>query len=197
MPLDHEQSPTGLSTGPPSGRRVPVKEAARILGTTVEGVRARIKRGTLAKEKDADGTVYVLLEGIPSDQPHPDADRTTDWAGDRTGLDPDQTLDDLLLVETLREEVALLRTELEDWKEVVSTRDRELEARTEELKRRDLVVAQMNATISELARRLPELGAPSEPSEAPETPGEGAGGSPIPPDEDHRSWWRRFFGLGP
>jgi hypothetical protein len=197
MRLDHEQSPTGPPSGPPSGRRVPVKEAAQILGTTVEGIRARIKRGTLAKEKDSDGNVYVLLEGIPSDQTHPDADRTTDWTGDQTGPDPDQTLDDLLLVETLREEVALLRTELEDWKGVVSTRDRELEARTEELKRRDLVVAQMNATISELARRLPELEPARETSESSVSASEAPGSSSTPSDEGQpqRSFWRRFFGL--
>ena len=199
MRLDHEQSPTGPpsgpSTGPQSGRRVTVKEAAHILGTTVEGVRARIKRGTLAKEKDSDGNVYVLLEGISTDQTHPDADQTADRTGGQTGPDPDQTLDDLLLVETLREEVALLRTELEDWKEVVATRDKELEARTEELKRRDLVVAQMNATISELARRLPELEAASEASESPETASSTVEGVETPLAAEKRSWLARFFGL--
>jgi hypothetical protein len=150
----------------------------------------------LAKEKDSDGNVCVLLEGISTDQTHPDADRTTDRTGDQTGPDPDQTLDDLLLVETLREEVALLRTELEDWKEVVATRDKELEARTEELKRRDLVVAQMNATISELARPLPELYAPSEPSESSESASETPGQERFsPPAQEKRSWLARFFGL--
>ena len=74
--------------------------------------------------------------------------------------------------------------------------DRELEARIEELKRRDLVVAQMNATISELARPLPELYAPSEPSESSESASETPGRSASPPaPEEKRSWLGRFFGL--
>src|SRR5919199_6176419 len=74
--------------------------------------------------------------------------------------------------------------------------DRELEARIEELKRRDLVVAQMNATISELARPLPELYAPSEPSESSESASETPGSSAFsPPAQEKRSWLARFFGL--
>ena len=38
-----------------------MQEAAKILGITPEAVRQRLKRGTLAKEKAPDGTVYVLL----------------------------------------------------------------------------------------------------------------------------------------
>jgi DNA-directed RNA polymerase specialized sigma24 family protein len=41
-------------------RRVTVREAAEILGTTVEGVRSRIKRGSLDSMR-VEGTVYVLL----------------------------------------------------------------------------------------------------------------------------------------
>jgi DNA-directed RNA polymerase specialized sigma24 family protein len=37
-----------------------VQEAAEILGTTVEGVRSRIKRGSLESMR-VEGTVYVLL----------------------------------------------------------------------------------------------------------------------------------------
>ena len=41
-------------------RRVTVREAAKILGTTVEDVRSRIKRGSLESMR-VEGTVYVLL----------------------------------------------------------------------------------------------------------------------------------------
>jgi hypothetical protein len=44
----------------PTRRRITVAEAADILGTTVEGVRGRIKRGNLDSVKES-GTVYVLL----------------------------------------------------------------------------------------------------------------------------------------
>ncbi len=52
---------------PPIGRRVTVKEAADLLGISPEAVRARIKRGTLYKEKGSDGTVYVWLGGHGTD----------------------------------------------------------------------------------------------------------------------------------
>jgi hypothetical protein len=52
---------------PPIGRRVTVKEATDLLGISPEAVRARIKRGTLYKEKGSDGTVYVWLGGDGTD----------------------------------------------------------------------------------------------------------------------------------
>jgi DNA-directed RNA polymerase specialized sigma24 family protein len=39
-------------------RRVDLREAAEILGTSVDAVRKRIQRGTLESEKE-DGKVYV------------------------------------------------------------------------------------------------------------------------------------------
>ena len=40
-----------------------VKQAAEMLGISSEGIRQRIRRGTLRSEKDTDGRVYVFLEG--------------------------------------------------------------------------------------------------------------------------------------
>jgi hypothetical protein len=42
-------------------RRLDVREAAEVLGTTVDAVRKRIARGSLEAEKE-DGTVYVWLD---------------------------------------------------------------------------------------------------------------------------------------
>jgi hypothetical protein len=60
-------------------RRVTVREAARLLDTSVEGVRSRIKRGSLDSMR-VQGTVYVVLgqeqivqDNIRSDQARPDA----------------------------------------------------------------------------------------------------------------------------
>jgi hypothetical protein len=84
---------------PTSYRRVTVKESAHILGISPEAVRARIKRGTLDKEKAEDGTVYVRLD---ADQPQWNADGTNDG----TGAHP-------LIVTRLENEVEFLRRELE------------------------------------------------------------------------------------
>src|SRR5215204_1393109 len=60
----------GYSNRTPCGRE---KQAAEMLGISSEGIRQRIRRGTLGSEKDTDGRVYVFLEGeelngTPSEQ---------------------------------------------------------------------------------------------------------------------------------
>jgi hypothetical protein len=42
--------------------RVDVKQAAEVLGISSEGIRQRIRRGSLESEKDTDGRVYVWLD---------------------------------------------------------------------------------------------------------------------------------------
>jgi hypothetical protein len=80
-----------------TGRRLNVTEAAAELGTTVEGVRSRIKRGTLRTERES-GRVFVIVEDRPDADPRrPGADQTTDRA----------------LVDELKDRVAFLERELE------------------------------------------------------------------------------------
>ncbi len=62
------------------------------------------------------------------------------------------------MVEALRDQVSYLKA-------VIQTRDRQLEPRTEELRRKDHIIAA-------LTEGIPELEAPSEPREAPLTPSE-------------------------
>ena len=58
-------------------RRVTVAQAAELLGLSEDAVRSRLKRGTLSKEKDADGTVFVVVNG---DRP------ATDQVADQSAL---------------------------------------------------------------------------------------------------------------
>jgi excisionase family DNA binding protein len=50
----------GEDPGRDTRRRLSVSEAADALGVTVDAVRSRVKRGTIAHER-AGGRVYVLL----------------------------------------------------------------------------------------------------------------------------------------
>ncbi len=86
---DREQSP--------SGNRVSVYEAARILGVTVDAIRKRIQRGTIPYERD-DGRVWVLLEaaGTLPDEGQRDYRPATD------------------LIDELREQVRHLREMLDE-----------------------------------------------------------------------------------
>jgi hypothetical protein len=78
-------------------------------------------------------------------------------------------------VDALRDQVETLKTELADWKA--------------EAQRKDTI-------IMSLTQRIPELEAPSEPSESPETTTEGEA-KPHPgggQEGAQRPWWRRMFG---
>jgi hypothetical protein len=86
------------STGHPSTRRVSVQEAAEYLGTTVDAIRKRVQRDTIAHEKDADGRVWVHLDASMTRQ-DTDQDTTGQAARDE-------------LVEELRDQVRFLREEL-------------------------------------------------------------------------------------
>jgi hypothetical protein len=184
------------TTGPETGRRITVQEAAGVLGISVEAVRARIKRGSLRKEKAKDGTVYVWMD----DRMRPDGERRRDQTrsdGDQTSSrnwhaydqSGDQMRPDADLVGVLREQIEMLHSELDDWKQVVSTRD-------EELRRKDHIIAALTERIPELE---PAREAAPEPRNDSQTVAEAdPGPSSSEPGEDlqkgtQRSWWRRLF----
>ena len=181
----------------PDRRRVTVAEAAEILGITAEAVRTRIKRDKLDAIKEPPGpggTVYVLL-GVDPTRPN----------NNPTSQDQDQTSDQTAkrdeLVEALREQVAYLRG-------VVATRDRELEQRTEEIRRRDAALEREQQLTAMFATRLGELEAPtveateardspeaSGPTDSPADPSAGSQAATQRPETpDNRPWWRRVFG---
>lgn len=154
---------------PPTRRRYTVAEAAEILGITVEAVRGRIKRNTIDYERTPEG-VFVWLDGdqaVSSRQPG-----------------HDQPNDQLELVETLKDQIAYLREQL----------DQERQARTEERRRHDTILAQLTS-------RIPELEPARDERESPRTDAEAsARGDDVPPEretatgEERRSWWQRMFG---
>ena len=166
-------------------------EASEILGITAEAVRTRIKRGKLDSVKeppDRTGTVYVLLE---ADRTRPNIDPTLQGQ-DQTS---DQTRPDEGLVETLREQVAYLQG-------VIATRDRELEQRAEEIRRRDAALEREQQLAAIFADRLRELEAPalSETRESPQPAKEEPDRAESRPatvesqETVQRPWWRRVFG---
>jgi hypothetical protein len=136
----------------------------------------RIRRDTLRFEK-SDGRVYVWMD----DEAY----------GDHNTVHTQDEVEGSALAEELREQVRYLREQL----------DREREARTEERRRHDTLMAQ-------LMQRIPEIEAPaspeeptSSPPEAPETDEEepeGAEPQPTPAGPQtppqRRSLWRRVLG---
>jgi hypothetical protein len=157
-------------TGEPQANheRLTVAQAAATLGITEGAVRSRIKRGTLATAKEG-GNVFVLLgDGTSQANQTPNVD---------------VPIDQSQLIEALQDQIRYLREQL----------DAEREARTEEQRRHDTIVAQLTS-------KIPAIEAPQEPTDAPETVEE------APESAEHRSatggaqegprrpWWRRVFG---
>jgi hypothetical protein len=147
---------------------VTVDEAARNLGLTVDAVRKRVQRRQIAYEKDQAGRVRIILDENETLQ-----DKGPDATGQGAGAE---------LVEELRDRVHYLERALEN----------EREARTEERRRHDTLMAQ-------LMQRIPELEASAEARESPKTDEE------EPPRAEFRPatgeaqegvqspWWRRLF----
>ncbi len=167
----------GHATDTPTTSRVPVEEAAKLLGITANAVRKRIERGTLRSEREGD-TRYVLLD---ANMPRYDA-----------GMPDGMPSVQILMVERLESEIAFLR-------DLLRSRDEELrrerEAREEAERRRDTIILRMT-------ERIPELEGPLGPQEVPKADVEGAGGEKdgaskgeAQTGSEHRGWLRRFFGL--
>jgi hypothetical protein len=198
-------------------RRVPLREAAQLLGVSKDAVRQRIRRGTIRSEKGEDGRVYVYVDASP-DASQPQADHAghayPQAEGGRQHAHPGSPP----LVEELRDQVGYLREQLR----------REQDAHAEARR----IIAALTSRIPELTppaqgeetspasepptdRReytvtptpqpgrvgpQPPLEAAQEGAESPETPLERPEGEEAWVDATgsqegtERPWWRRVFG---
>ncbi len=77
--------------------RLSLKEVAEVLGISEDGVRKRVKRGSIPHDRDEDGKLYVYLDASETE---------ADMSGDASGDTPVWTL-----VDQLRSENEYLREE--------------------------------------------------------------------------------------
>jgi len=158
----------GDSTGDGMGR-LPVTEAANILGISTEATRQRIKRGTLPTERDEEGNVFVLLKRTAADSTRKDANGTDDGTHTNANRIDDGKDDKERLI-------AQKKTRLREERE------------TNRENRR---------IIAGLVQRVPELELVRGPREAPVSASAQPGNGEAPEDQDgpqeRRSWWRRIF----
>ena len=149
-----------------------MREAAELLGTSTEAVRKRATRGSLRSEKRDDGRVVVWVDDDRTEGGHQAQGEASANGG--------------ALVEVLAEQVSYLKAQLD--------------IRTEELRRKDHIIAG-------LVERVPELDAPafeptpSQPSEAGAQDAANGAGVHVPQaggaeaqGGSGRSWWRRLIG---
>jgi hypothetical protein len=151
-----------------------VQEAAGMLGTSVDAVRKRIRRGTLRSERE-DGRVYVWVDGDPDAHAPPYREAPHDVQDESRPA-----------VEAKEAHIAALEGR-------IGSLEKQLDVRAEELRRKDHIIAG-------LVERVPALEPPSEAREAPQPAPETTGGEEDREGEggpengsQRRSWWRRLF----
>lgn len=149
----------GRTDEPQANQRLTVAQSAAALDITEGAVRSRIKRGTLPTVKEG-GTVYVIWGGGS-----PEANQTP-----HIDEPPDQSE----LVESLRDQVAYLRQQLEAEREAGRRKDHLLAAALE---------------------RIPAMEAPSEQRESHVSASEEGTGGETAPEQERPPWWRRIFGV--
>ena len=161
-----------------SVERLSVAEAAEALGVTRDAIHKRIHRGSIEYEKGEDGRFYVYVDTSTQE-----LDSSMDTSKDESRVEALERL-----IDNQQDRIAFLERVLEE----------EREARTEERRRHDTLMAQ-------LMQRIPELEPPasSEPRESPVSPGstriptDGTGGPQTAteqPSEERRGFWSRLLG---
>ncbi len=168
------------------GDRVTIQEAAHRLGVKDDAVRKRIQRGTLRHEKDSDGRVYVFLDAtqdVSQDNTHYPTGNMSQDSHNETSKDDSKDK----LINVLHDQIQYL-------KEIIEARDRELEVRTDELKRKDTI-------IMSLTQRLPELSPASSPEDLGTSngtirPSSGATDTTAKgsPSAMKKRWWHKLIG---
>jgi hypothetical protein len=159
--------------------RITVAEAADRLGVTRDAIRKRIKRSSIEWDAGPDGEVFVYVDASVTSNA---ASATNgDGSEDASGYEPSAAL-----VESLQDQVAYLRHEVEVWQDEARRKDHLLAAALERI------------PAIEAPPDTPPTNTPSEPRESPVTPSEQQGSGTAHPEDggaEKRSWWKRFFGV--
>jgi excisionase family DNA binding protein len=150
-----------------TSQRLTVQEAAEVLGTSVDAVRMRVRRGTLESEKDPDGRVHV-------------------WVNDNSsGTKPRLDGEPEALISAKDETIHVLSEQLEAEREARRRADTIIAQLT-----------QANAALAARVPELETAEKPRSPTELAEDEESLREGSDLStrPREQRQSWWRRVFG---
>ncbi len=156
-------------TSQQTSRRLTVQEAAEVLGTSVDAVRMRVRRGSLDSEKEPDGRVYVYLNDDPAaTRPRPDGEPAA-------------------LISAKDETIAVLKEQLEAEREA----HREARRIIAGLVQR---VPALEAPADAPAPSQPDEEPVQDAANGAGGPVPSAGGAGAQNGSGRVSWWRRVFG---
>jgi hypothetical protein len=163
-------TPNGILVGGVhvTSRRLTVQEAAVVLGTSVDAVRMRVRRGTLESEKDPDGRVHVWVNG--------------DSTETRPRLDGEPSA----IISAKDETISVLSEQLESEREARRRADTIIAQLTQ-------ANAALAARVPEL--EAPQTSPEAAETVADEPERTGFRSSVVEAEEGaQRPWWRRVFG---
>jgi hypothetical protein len=163
-PLNLDESRATDSHTSRLGEKYTVREAADLLGTSVDAVRGRLRRGTLDSIK-VDGVVYVLLDEVSCDRHADTTIGRQGWTNRQNAANRDQSE----LLEELRNQNEWLRREIE---------------------RKDTIIMSLAQRIPELEAPPEPRKSPKTPSEERD---EGELLPKQEKNSERRSWLYRFF----
>jgi hypothetical protein len=138
-PIDPDESRATDRHTSRLGEKYTVREVASLLGTSVDAVRGRLRRGSLDSMK-VDGVVYVLLDEASRDRHAGKETRRPDKTNQQNAVNRDQSE----LLEELRNQNDWLRREIE---------------------RKDTIIMSLTQRIPELEAPLEPRESPMTPSE--------------------------------
>jgi excisionase family DNA binding protein len=147
-----------------TSQKLTVQEAAEVLGTSVDAVRMRVRRGSLESEKDPDGRVYVWVD--------------SDQSETKPGLNGESTT----LISAKDETIRVLSEQLEAEREANRENRRIIAALTQRIPELEAPASPEPSGASDSVFEEPER---AEPRSATGSAQEGA---------ERVSWWRRVFG---
>jgi len=151
-----------------TSRRLTVQEAAEVLGTSVDAVRMRVRRGSLESEKDPDGRVHVWVDGDPAEtKPRPDGEPS-------------------VLISAKDETIRVLSEQLQSEREARRRADTIIAQLT-----------QANAALAARVPELEAPQEPPEAAETVDEHQDRGGAHPATGEAHEgikRPWWRRVFG---
>jgi len=157
-----------------TSRRLTVQEAAEVLGTSVDAVRMRVRRGSLESEKDPDGRVHVWVKG------------------DSTETKPELDGEPSVLISAKDETIRVLSEQLESEREARRRADTIIAQLTQANAALAARVPELEAS-QEASQELPEApeAADEHPKGAEQQPPSSTGEAQS---KEQRPWWRRMFG---
>lgn len=161
-----------------TSQRLTVQEAAEVLGTSVDAVRMRVRRGSLPSEKDPDGRVHVWVDADSSE-----TKPRLDGESDALISAKDET------IRVLSEQLEAEREAHREARRIIAglvQRIPELESGAAPIQHQEAHESREEAAES-AAEGVPSTNTPV-----------GATGAKTSSEEQprRRSWWREFFGFG-